>query len=45
MLQWAILFLIMALIAGIFGFWGLEGTAKWFEQEEVMSERPVELLA
>jgi uncharacterized membrane protein YtjA (UPF0391 family) len=23
-------FLIIALIAGVFGFWGLEGTAMWF---------------
>jgi len=29
MLRWAIIFLIVALIAGFFGFWGLEGTAMW----------------
>jgi uncharacterized membrane protein YtjA (UPF0391 family) len=29
MLRWALLFLIVALIAGVFGFWGLEGTAMW----------------
>jgi uncharacterized membrane protein YtjA (UPF0391 family) len=29
MLRWAILFLIIALIAGLFGFSGLEGTAMW----------------
>ena len=29
MLRWAILFLIVALIAGVLGFWGLEGTAMW----------------
>jgi uncharacterized membrane protein YtjA (UPF0391 family) len=29
MLRWALLFLIIALIAGAFGFWGLEGTAMW----------------
>ena len=27
MLRWAVLFLIVALIAGAFGLWGLEGTA------------------
>jgi uncharacterized membrane protein YtjA (UPF0391 family) len=29
MLRWALLFLIVALIAGAMGFWGLEGTAMW----------------
>jgi uncharacterized membrane protein YtjA (UPF0391 family) len=29
MLRWALLFLIVALIAGFFGLWGLEGTAMW----------------
>jgi len=29
MLRWALLFLVIALIAGLFGFWGLEGTAMW----------------
>lgn len=29
MLRWAFIFLIVALIAGAFGFWGLEGTAMW----------------
>jgi uncharacterized membrane protein YtjA (UPF0391 family) len=27
MLRWAIAFLIIAVIAGLFGFWGLESTA------------------
>jgi uncharacterized membrane protein YtjA (UPF0391 family) len=27
MLRWAVIFLIVALLAGVFGFWGLEGTA------------------
>jgi uncharacterized membrane protein YtjA (UPF0391 family) len=27
MLRWSLLFLIIALVAGVFGFWGLEGTA------------------
>ena len=27
MLRWALIFLIVALLAGVFGFWGLEGTA------------------
>jgi uncharacterized membrane protein YtjA (UPF0391 family) len=27
MLRWALVFLIVALLAGVFGFWGLEGTA------------------
>ena len=29
MLRWALLFLVIALIAGVLGFWGLEGTAMW----------------
>ncbi len=29
MLRWALLFLIVAIIAGIFGFWGAEGIAMW----------------
>jgi uncharacterized membrane protein YtjA (UPF0391 family) len=29
MLRWALLFLVVGLIAGIFGFWNLEGTAMW----------------
>jgi uncharacterized membrane protein YtjA (UPF0391 family) len=29
MLRWALVFLIVALIAGVFGFWGLEGLAMW----------------
>jgi uncharacterized membrane protein YtjA (UPF0391 family) len=29
MLRWALLFLVIALVAGLFGFWGLEGTAMW----------------
>ena len=27
MLRWALIFLVVALLAGVFGFWGLEGTA------------------
>lgn len=27
MLRWALTFLVVALLAGVFGFWGLEGTA------------------
>ena len=30
MLRWAVVFLIIALIAGAFGFFGLEGTAMTF---------------
>ena len=29
MLRWALLFFVVALVAGIFGFWGLEGAAMW----------------
>ena len=29
MLRWALIFLIVALVAGLLGFWGLEGTAMW----------------
>jgi uncharacterized membrane protein YtjA (UPF0391 family) len=29
MLRWALLFLVIALIAGVLGFWGLEGLAMW----------------
>src|SRR6266568_14368 len=29
MLRWALMFLLVALIAGFFGFWNLEGTAMW----------------
>lgn len=29
MLRWALLFLIVALVAAVFGFWQLEGTAMW----------------
>lgn len=29
MLRWALLFLVVALIAAVFGFWQLEGTAMW----------------
>jgi uncharacterized membrane protein YtjA (UPF0391 family) len=32
MLRWALLFLIVALIAGALGFWGLQGTAMWIAQ-------------
>ena len=27
MLRWTLIFLGVALLAGVFGFWGLEGTA------------------
>lgn len=30
MLRWSLLFLLVALIAGFFGFWGVEGLAMWF---------------
>jgi uncharacterized membrane protein YtjA (UPF0391 family) len=29
MLRWAVIFLVVALVAGLFGLWGLEGTAMW----------------
>ena len=29
MLRWTVVFLVIALIAGFFGFWQLEGTAVW----------------
>ncbi len=29
MLYWAVVFLIVGLVAGLFGFWQLEGTARW----------------
>jgi uncharacterized membrane protein YtjA (UPF0391 family) len=29
MLRWALVFLVVALIAAVFGFWQLEGTAMW----------------
>ncbi len=29
MLRWAIIFLIFGLVAGLLGFWGLEGTAMY----------------
>jgi uncharacterized membrane protein YtjA (UPF0391 family) len=32
MLQWAIAFLVIALIAGLFGFGGIAGTAAWMAQ-------------
>ena len=32
MLRWALVFLLVALIAGALGFWGLEGTAMWIAQ-------------
>ncbi|HWB09822.1 MAG TPA: DUF1328 domain-containing protein [Pirellulales bacterium] len=30
MLRWSLIFLVVALIAGVLGFWGLEGMAMWF---------------
>jgi uncharacterized membrane protein YtjA (UPF0391 family) len=30
MLRWAVIFLLIALVAGVLGFWGLEGTAMVF---------------
>jgi uncharacterized membrane protein YtjA (UPF0391 family) len=30
MLRWAVIFLLIALVAGVLGFWGLEGQAMWF---------------
>jgi uncharacterized membrane protein YtjA (UPF0391 family) len=32
MLRWALIFLIVALIAGALGFFALEGTAMWIAQ-------------
>lgn len=32
MLRWAVIFLIIALLAGVFGFWQLEGTAMWIAE-------------
>ena len=32
MLQWALVFLIIALLAGALGFFALEGTAMWIAQ-------------
>jgi uncharacterized membrane protein YtjA (UPF0391 family) len=29
MLRWAVLFLVIALVAGVFAFWRLAGTAMW----------------
>lgn len=29
MLRWAVLFLVIALVAGVFAFWKFEGTAMW----------------
>jgi uncharacterized membrane protein YtjA (UPF0391 family) len=29
MLRWALAFLLIALVAGLLGFWGLQGTAMW----------------
>lgn len=29
MLRWALIFLIFALVAGVLGFWQLEGLAMW----------------
>jgi uncharacterized membrane protein YtjA (UPF0391 family) len=29
MLRWAVVFLLVALLAAAFGFWGLEGAAMW----------------
>ncbi len=30
MLRWALIFLLVALVAGFFGFFNLQGTAMWF---------------
>ena len=32
MLRWALVFLIVALLAAVFGFWQLEGTALWIAE-------------
>ena len=32
MLRWTVVFLVIALIAGGFGFWRLEGTAMWTDR-------------
>jgi uncharacterized membrane protein YtjA (UPF0391 family) len=29
MLRWSIAFFVIALVAGVLGFWGLESTAAW----------------
>jgi uncharacterized membrane protein YtjA (UPF0391 family) len=29
MLRWAIIFFVIAIVAGILGFWGLESTSAW----------------
>jgi len=29
MLRWTVVFLVIALVAGVFAFWKLEGTAMW----------------
>ena len=29
MLRWALIFLVVALVAGLLGFWALEGLAMW----------------
>ncbi len=29
MLRWAVLFLVLAIISGILGFWAIAGTAAW----------------
>ncbi len=29
MLRWAVIFLLVALVAGLFGFWALTGAAMW----------------
>ena len=32
MLRWSLLFLVVALIAGVLGFGGIAGTSMWFAQ-------------
>ena len=32
MLRWALIFLVIALVASLFGFWQLEGTAMYIAQ-------------